>query len=42
MFGINETIRVYVTSTNYFGVKQCEGFSSRQSVDLDEKDEDED
>lgn len=42
MFGVNTTIRAYVTNTNYFGVKQCEGFSSRQSVDIDEKDQDED
>ena len=41
MFGINTKIRAYVTINGTYGVKQCEGFSSRNKLDSEE-DNDED
>jgi hypothetical protein len=39
MFGVNTGIRVYVTRTSVFGVKQCEGFSSRGKSEQEEDDD---
>lgn len=38
-FGIQKEVRVFVTPNSVYGVKQCEGFSSKSMSELEEEHE---
>jgi|688.fasta_scaffold521475_2 hypothetical protein len=40
VFGINKTIRAYVTPNNTYGVQDCEGFSCHSSIEEEDDSED--